>query len=132
MLSDDEFLHAFFSAELPNSDFHHRDHLRLTWLVVDRRGLPEAERVIAEGIQHFAAVHGHAARYHDTMTRFWVRLVAHAIANRRQIDDFEAFLAAYPMLLDRTLPFRHWRREAMFTPEARAEWREPDLLPLPF
>jgi len=132
MLSDDEFLRAFFSAELSNSDFHHRDHLRLTWLMVRRHGLPEAETAIARGIQHFAGVHGHAARYHDTMTRFWVRLVAHAIANRPQVEDFEAFLAAYPMLLDPTLPFRHWRREAMFTPEARAEWREPDLLPLPF
>jgi hypothetical protein len=28
MLSDDAFLRAFFSAELANSDFHHRDHLR--------------------------------------------------------------------------------------------------------
>jgi hypothetical protein len=28
MLSDDAFLRAFFSAELANSDLHHRDHLR--------------------------------------------------------------------------------------------------------
>ena len=79
MLSDDAFLRAFFSAELAGSDFHHRDHLRLAWLAVRRYGLVEAEAVVAEGIQHFAAVHGHAARYHDTMTRFWVRLVAHAV-----------------------------------------------------
>jgi hypothetical protein len=132
MLSDDEFLRAFFSAELANSDFHHRDHLRLTWLVVRGHGLAEAETRIAQGIQRFAATHGHAVRYHDTMTRFWVRLVAHAVASRQEIEDFETFLEAYPMLLDPTLPFRHWRREAMFTPEARAGWREPDLVPLPF
>jgi hypothetical protein len=35
MLSDDAFLHAFFSAELANSDFHHRDHLRLASRCVD-------------------------------------------------------------------------------------------------
>ena len=132
MLPDDEFLHAFFSAELANSDFHHRDHLRLTWLVLRRHGLVEAEAKIASGIQNFAAIHGHATRYHDTMTRFWVRLVAHAVANGPGIKDFEAFLAAFPMLLDPALPFRHWRREAMFTPEARASWREPDVAPLPF
>lgn len=132
MLPDDEFLRAFFSAELANSDFHHRDHLRLAWLSVRRHGLVEAETRIVEGIQHFATVHGHTARYHDTMTRFWVRLVAHAVANRPEIEEFDAFLAAYPMLLDASLPFRHWRREAMFTPEARAEWSEPDLVPLPF
>ncbi len=132
MLSDNDFLRAFFSAELSNVDFHHRDHLRLPWLMVRRHGPTDAEAAVTAGIQHFAAVHGHAARYHDTMTRFWVRLVAHAVAKRPEIQDFEAFLAAYPMLLDPTLPFKHWRREAMFTPDARAEWSEPDLLPLPF
>jgi hypothetical protein len=132
MLSDDEFLRAFFSAELANSSFHHRDHLRLAWLMVRGQGLAEAEARVTEGIQHFAAVNGHAARYHDTMTRFWVRVVAHAVAHRPEIEDFDIFLAAYPMLLDASLPFRHWRRKAMFTAEARAEWREPDLVPLPF
>ena len=132
MLSDDDFLRAFFSAELPSSSFHHRDHLRLAWLMVRRHGPAKAEAKVAEGIQHFAAVNGHAARYHDTMTRFWVRVVAHAVEQRPELEDFDAFLAAYPMLIDPSLPFRHWRREAMFTPEARAEWREPDLVPLPF
>jgi hypothetical protein len=32
MTPDDEFLRAFFSLSLPNSEFHHRDHLRLAWL----------------------------------------------------------------------------------------------------
>lgn len=132
MLSDDDFLRAFFSAELANSSFHHRDHLRLAWLVVRRHGLGEAETKVAEGIQHFAAANGHAARYHDTMTRFWVRVVAHAVSDRPEIEDFDAFLSTYPMLLDASLPFRHWRREAMFAPDARAGWREPDLVPLPF
>ena len=132
MVSDDEFLHAFFSAELANSDFHHRDHLRLAWLVVRRHGLVEAETRVAAGIQHFAGMHGHAQRYHDTMTRFWVRLVAHAVATRPEIDDFAGFLDAFPMLLDPGLPFKHWSRVAMMGPEARAAWREPDVIPLPF
>ncbi len=28
-LSDEEFLEAFHSCRLPNSEFHHADHLRL-------------------------------------------------------------------------------------------------------
>lgn len=132
MLPDDEFLRAFFAADLANSDFHHRDHLRLAWLLVRSDGLAEAEVRVSRGIQHFAAVHGHASRYHDTMTRFWVRLVAHAVAARKDIDDFDAFLAAYPMLLNSGLPFKHWSRATMLGPDARAEWREPDLAPLPF
>ena len=132
MLPDDEFLHAFFAADLANSDFHHRDHLRLAWLLVRRDGLAEAEVRVTAGIQHFAAVHGHASRYHDTMTRFWVRLVAHAVADRREIVEFDAFLAAYPMLLDPGLPFRHWSRETMLGPDARTGWLDPDVVALPF
>jgi len=132
VLSDDEFLLAFFSSELANSDFHHRDHLRLAWLMVRRHGAEKAEAEVVVGIQKFASAHGHAGRYYDTMARFWVRLVAHVIAGSPWIQDFDAFLAAHPMLLDAGLPFRHWRREAMFSPEARSAWRDPDLAPLPF
>ncbi len=64
------------------------------------------------------------------MTLLWVRLVAHAVAKRPEIGDFNEFLTAYPLLLDTRVPFRHWSRVALFAPEARAEWREPDLIPL--
>ena len=77
MVPDDEFLRAFFGLTLPNSEFHHRDHLRLAWLAVRRHGPDAAEEAVVGGIQRFAAHHGHITLYHDTMTRFWVRLVAH-------------------------------------------------------
>ena len=66
------------------------------------------------------------------MTRFWVRLIAHAAGARSEIDDFEEFLRAYPLLLDKELFLRHWSRQEMFAPEARTAWREPDLVALPF
>ena len=66
------------------------------------------------------------------MTRFWVRLVAHAVSHRPEIADFDELLAAYPLLLDKNTPLRHWSCEAMFAPDARAEWRDPDLVALPF
>ena len=43
----------------------------------------------------------------------------------------EDFLAAFPMLLAKDLPYRHWRRETMLSPDARAQWVEPDLQALP-
>jgi hypothetical protein len=132
MLTDDAFLHAFFSGQLANSDFHHRDHLRLAWLLTRRQGPSDAEATVVEGIRRFAAAHGHAERYHDTMTRFWVRLVAHAVDHRPQITDFDEFLAAHPLLLDKNTPLRHWSREVLFGADARAAWQEPDQVALPF
>jgi hypothetical protein len=109
----------------------HRDHLRLAWNAVREHG-SEAEEFVVEHIKAYAAAHGQSERYHDTMTRFWMRLVAHAMAVRPEIDDLEAFLQAFPMLLDKELFIRHWSRTAMFTPKARSGWSDPDLVPLPF
>lgn len=131
-MTDDEFLHAFFGGTLPNAAFHHRDHLRLAWLVVRRHGAASAPDIVGRGIRRFAERHGHGHRYHETMTRFWVRLVAHAAGHRPAIAEFDRFLDAFPMLLDASLPFRHWSRDALLAQPARSAWRDPDLLPLPF
>jgi hypothetical protein len=37
-MTDDDFLRAFFDLSPPHSGFHHRDHLRLAWLVAGRHG----------------------------------------------------------------------------------------------
>ena len=130
-MTDDEFVRAFLSGALPNEEFHHRDHLRLAWLLTRQLGAEEATRAISAGIRRFAAHHGHAAKYHETMTVFWARIVAHLVENRPDIADFGTFLTTFPHVLDKDLPYRHWRRETMSAPTARERWVEPDLLALP-
>jgi hypothetical protein len=130
-MTDHEFLQAFAHATLGNHEFRHRDHLRLAWVQVRRLGREQAADAVVAGIQHFAEAHGAPGKYHDTMTRFWIRIVAHCMAAHPEIDDFDRFLEAFPLLLDKGLPFRHWSRETMLGPAARAAWVEPDLLPLP-
>ena len=130
-MTDDEFVQAFLTGNLPPTQFHHRDHLRLTWVLVRLTGVEEAMKRITSGIRYFATLHGQAEKYHETMTRFWVRIVGHAVAARPDITAFEDFLAAFPLLLEKDLPYHHWRRETMLSPDARAHWVEPDLLALP-
>lgn len=130
-MTDDAFLQAFMDCTLPNERFHHRDHLRLAWLLVRRLGVAQGGIVIGQGIRRFAASHGHAPRYHETMTQFWVRIVGHMVQARPDIEDFDTFLGAFPQLLDKSLPFRHWSRETMGSAAARAGWVDPDLLGLP-
>jgi hypothetical protein len=131
-MTDDEFLRAFFDLSLPSTDFHHRDHLRLAWLVARQRGATSAPGIVAEAIRRYAGADGQEGRYHETMTRFWVRLVVHAVEADPAMDDFDGFLAAHPQLLDPRLPFRHWSRDALLSSSARRSWAEPDLVPLPF
>lgn len=130
-MTDQEFVDAFFSGRLPNGEFHHGDHLRLSWVMLGRHGREAGGRMVADGIRHFAASHGQAARYHETMTQFWIWLVDHARHARPQVDSFDEFLSAFPLALDKNLPFRHWSREVMMSPAARSAWMDPDLAPLP-
>lgn len=130
-MNDDEFVQGFLCGSLPPAQFHHRDHLRLAWCLVRRQGTEAASQSITAGIQRFAAAHGRAAKYHETITRFWVRIVGHMAEARPDIAEFSTFLATFPQLLDKDLPYRHWRRETMGSAAARSGWVEPDLLALP-
>ena len=126
-MTDQEFLDAFESGRLSPAGFHHRDHLRLAWLQVNRLGREEGAAAVAGGIRRFADAHGHHRLYHETLTRFWVRVVAHASE-----ATFEATLLRHPMLLRKDLPLAHWSREALYGDAAREAWVQPDLMPLPF
>jgi hypothetical protein len=127
---DETFVTAFEMGQIANQSFHHRDHLRLAWVQIRRLGLDSATDRVTSMIRHFAAHHGAADRYNDTMTRFWLRVVGLAIIRHPELR-FAALMDAEPHLLDKTLPFRHWSQERIMATEARAHWVEPDLIPMP-
>jgi hypothetical protein len=130
-MTDDDFVAAFLSGRLPPTSFHHRDHLRLAWCLIRQSSREEATSTITGGIRRFATQHGQADKYHETLTQFWVRIVSHLIDAQPDITAFEPFLASFPQLLDKALPYHHWSRETMQSQAARAHWVEPDLLALP-
>jgi hypothetical protein len=128
--ADEQFLAAFEAGKIANQDFHHRDHLRLAWIQIRRLGPDLAADTVARAIRRFASHHGHADRYHETMTRFWVRVVGMGIT-RHPTLSFDDLLGAELHLLDKNLPFRHWSRERMASDEARRQWIEPDVRLMP-
>ena len=128
--ADEAFVAAFHAHQLSNEGFHHRDHLRLAWVQIRRLGLEQAAEVVTNGIRRFASHHGSAERYNDTMTRFWLRVVAIGIRRHPEVT-FDELLAAEPNLLDKNLPFKHWSRERMNRDDAKQRWIEPDLRPMP-
>ncbi len=109
--------------------FSHRDHLRLAWDVIERRGAELAPVILAEILRLLAALHGEPGKYNETLTRFWAQRVAEARGGHSGAAGFEAALAAEPDLLDPRLPFQHWSREALA--RGRERWVDPDLAPLP-
>ena len=131
-MDDNDFLRAFFGGWPKETKFGHYEHLRLAWLVIDRHGPELAAEIVGDGIRQMAADQGKAALYNETITRFWVRLLAHVREAKSHAGSVDDAIAAVPMLADKNIVLRHWTRTALFGPEARARWVEPDLMPIAF
>jgi hypothetical protein len=127
-LSDDEFLARFEAATL--EPFHHRDHVRMTWLYLRAHDDDTAARKVADGIRNFATAHGKTAMFHVTLTRAWLRLVRAALGATPGAS-FADFAGAHAHLLDKDCIYHHYRKETVLAEKARMEWVEPDLQPLP-
>jgi len=130
-MDDREFLRTFLSGWPAGERFHHYDHLRIAWLLVERHGPELAAEIVGERLKAMATARGVAPLYNETMTRFWIRLIDHVHAATAAATIDKA-IEKVPMLLDKNLAQRHWSRTVMFGPVARAAWVEPDLAPLPF
>ncbi|MFJ9445306.1 hypothetical protein ACIRRH_26090 [Kitasatospora sp. NPDC101235] len=113
--------------------FGHPQHVRLTWLAVRRHGATAALDLVGEGIRRTATKAGAPQKFHVTMTRAWVELVARHTGTRHTEDaaDFDAFTARHPELLDKNLLARHYRPQTLASEQARTAWVEPDLAPFP-
>ncbi|GAA2749283.1 hypothetical protein [Kitasatospora cinereorecta] len=109
--------------------FGHRQHVQLTWLAVRRYGTTAAVDLVGEGIRCAATNAGAPGKFHLTTTRAWVELVGHHLGGE---EDFEAFVARHPELLDKHLPDRFYRPQTLAGSAARTGWVEPDLAPFPW
>ena len=86
--------------------FDHRQHVKFAWSAVRQHGAEQAERIVSNEIRDFAAVHA-PGKYHQTMTSFWVRLVAHTISVVDS-DDFGEHVRRFPILLEKEMARRHY------------------------
>ena len=115
----------------PSGQFRHRQHVHLAFLAVRRYGMPEATNRICDWIQCIAAYERAPQKYHHTVSRAWVEIVAHHIDADPDCADFGIFAARHPALLDKRLLTRHYRSSTLAAAAARRSWVEPDLLPFP-
>jgi hypothetical protein len=110
--------------------FGHREHVRLTWLAVQRHGTAAAVELISEGIQKTARYAGAPQKYNATVSRAWVELTSH---HMRELpgESFEQLIGRNPGLLDKKLLTRFYSSRVLASPAARTGWVEPDLSTLP-
>ena len=130
MIADETWL-ARAEAGHPLGAFGHREHLRLTWLVLDREPSVEAAAArVSDTIRRLAQAHGRPQRYNRTVSEAWVRIVAHCRAARPN-EPFDGMTTQCPWLFDKRLLLRHYSSRLLASPQARGEWIAPDLQPIP-
>jgi hypothetical protein len=129
---DDASVFAELMSEVTaaNERFDHRAHVHLTWLAIRRVGMPSAIRMVSDGLQRTTRYAGVPQKYHATVSRAWVELVAHHAEDPAQ--DFAAFVERYPPLLDKRLLTHFYRSTTLASPQARTGWVEPDLAAFPW
>jgi hypothetical protein len=112
--------------------FRHRQHVNLAFVAVRRHGMPEAVDKVCAWIRQIAAYQRAPQKYHHTVSRAWVELVAHHVAADPDCDQFDAFIQRNPALLDKRLLARHYRSTTLADRQARIGWTDPDVIPFPW
>jgi hypothetical protein len=133
---DDAVLLAEFEAcTLPLEQWTHRAHLRVAFLYLRKYGLDAAILRMRVGIQRFNATNQIPEAidrgYHETVTQAWLRLIGVALTSESSPLASEVFLNAHPELGEKRVLQQFYSRERIMSWEAKREFVEPDLAPLP-
>lgn len=116
--NDTSFLADFESGRVDPNHFHHRDHVRVSYALLEENPFPEALLHLARGLRQLAAKAGRPEHYHETVTAAFLAL----IAERRLEGDYknwEDFVARNPDLLRKELLERWYEPEVLNSRIAR-------------
>ena len=127
---DVELTRALERGEVANENFRHLSHLHVAWVYLsESSGVDEAAAKMRKTLQKFATSAGKPEKYHETITLFWVRLLARIRAARSR-ETLRQIVHAHPRLLEKDFPLAYYSSERLFSDKARTSWVEPDLKPL--
>jgi hypothetical protein len=129
-MTDVEFTRALERGEIANENFRHASHLHVAWVYLSESlSVSEAAGKMRETLRRFASSAGKLEKYHETITLFWVHLLARA-HSANSSKSLEEIVHTNPRLLEKNFPLAYYSAERLFSESARTSWVEPDLRPL--
>ena len=131
--TDDEIqalVSAFEACSFHPSEFRHYQHLTVALWYVWHISRDEATAKMTKGIRRLAETYGKMG-YHETITLFWLRIVANFVAEHRESSLTAVANALIDRCNDKDLIEQFYSAELLATEKAKAEWVEPDLKALP-
>lgn len=134
-MDDETFLKKFEACEFPLDEWHHEQHIKLAYLYLRRYSFEEAANRIREKIKALNAAHQipdlPTRGYHETMTQAWLRLVWVTLCEYGLAETADAFYEQSPQLSQKKILRLFYSKEVFMAPQAKYEFLEPDLAPLP-
>ena len=112
-MTDSEFLAAFEDGSMPEVGFHHVDHVRAAWLMLQQEAPAAALDRFSAALKRFAAARQKDGLYHETITWAYLLLVNERMERADRALGWEEFAASNPDLMT-------WRPsvlERYYTPE---------------
>jgi hypothetical protein len=135
MTDDEQFLAEFEACRWPLEQWHHRQHIKVAYLYLRRYPLDAAMDRVRERIKAHNAAHqipeSPTGGYHETMTQAWMRLVHVALCEYGPAETADNFFEQHPELSEKKALRLFYSRELFMSPQAKIEFIEPDLAPLP-
>lgn len=129
---DREFREAFEGFDVAPDDFDHRAHVRLAYVYLCEGDADSSTSAMKQAILFFLEHLGvGTTKYHETITRAWVMAVDHFMDAVNPCRSFDEFIVQAPRLLDKQIMLSHYSAEVLFSDEARADYVDPDLAPIP-
>ncbi len=133
-MTDNELLKQFEECTLPNSAFHHEDHLRVAFLYLSRFPALEALRRFSASLTRFAAANGKPGLYNETITWALMLLIRERMARAGHQQVWVEFAAHNPDLFnwkDSVLK-KYYREETLASELAKGTFLFPDkVIPCP-
>jgi hypothetical protein len=127
-MSDAEILALVDRLErclLGKEQFQHRDHLAVAVAYLYAAEFDAALDRMRSTLLRFSSHHGVRDRYHETLTRFWMREVDKRLDRRLCLrESVQKIQAALP---DKDLPFSYYRKETLASPQAKQIFVQPDV-----
>ena len=129
-MRDSAWMEAFESCTLPNDSFHHRDHVKMAFLYLQKYKPLEALAHFSSALARFAAAHGKPNLYNETITCALLLLIRGRIARTNSQETLSQFSATNTDLLrgDDNILLKYYRPETLTSELAKRVFLFPDKL----
>ena len=130
------FLHGFENGTLAKSEWTHGAHVAAAAYYLFSSNFETVLPLMRTRISAFNLSVGGAntttSGYHETLTHFWLVIVAESLRRHPPASRLEAARHAVAVFGEaRALHTLYYSGDVVKDSAARREWRAPDLLPLP-